>query len=211
MDRCTAVLVLLMAAHGVMHAQNVALYAEKFHGTFPEDFTGPARPGDGPVAGASDDVPLGRDPAAVYVVDQAAPGAADTNPGSEEQPFQTVQHAADVAKPGDTVYVMAGRYDERIRVTTGGTEGTPVAFVARPRRSAIVRGFDLEASYIRVEGFEITADQPATAVQLRGSYCEILDNYIHHMMVAVNGTVGTPERRWQYTRLLRGDAQPHRL
>ena len=64
--------------------------------------------------------------------------------------------------------------------------------MARPRRSATVGGFDLEASYIRVEGFEITADKPATAVQLRASHCEVLDNYIHDMMVAVNGTVGKP-------------------
>ena len=61
-----------------------------------------------------------------------------------------------------------------------------------PRRSAIVGGFDLEASYIRVEGFEITADKPAAAVQLGGSHCEVLDNYIHDMMVGVGGTVGKP-------------------
>ena len=54
--------------------------------------------------------------AATYVVDQAAPGAADTNPGTEEKPFKTVQHAADVVKPGDTVFVMAGKYDERVKV-----------------------------------------------------------------------------------------------
>jgi hypothetical protein len=55
-----------------------------------------------------------------------------------------------------------------------------------------VGGFDLEASYIRVEGFEITADPPATAVQLSASHCEVLDNYIHDMMVAVRGTAGRP-------------------
>ena len=138
--------------------------------------------------------------AATYVVDQAAPGAADINAGTEEKPFKTVQHAADTAQPGDTVYVMAGKYDERVKVgaknlspvQAGGTEGKPIAFVARPRRSAIVGGFDLEASYVRVEGFEITADKPATAVQLRASHCEIVDNYIHDMMTAVNGTVGKP-------------------
>ena len=128
--------------------------------------------------------------AAAYIVDQAAPGAADTNTGTEQMPFKTVQHAADVAGPGDIVYVMEGRYDERIKVKAGGTEGKPVAFVAMPRRSVIVGGFDLEASYIRVEGFEITADEPTTAVQLHGSHCEIIDNYIHDMMVGVNGTVG---------------------
>jgi hypothetical protein len=130
--------------------------------------------------------------AAVYVVDAAAPGAADANPGSEEKPFRTVQHAADAARPGDTVYVMAGRYNERVRVKTGGVEGRPVKFQAMPRRAAIVCGFDLEASHVRVEGFEITADKPATAIQLSASHCGILDNYIHRMKAAVNGTYGTP-------------------
>jgi hypothetical protein len=130
--------------------------------------------------------------AATYVVDQAVPGAADTNPGTEEQPFKTVQRAADASKPGDTIYVMAGKYDERVKVKAGGTEGKPVAFVARPRHSATVGGFDLEASYLRVEGFEITADPPATAIQLRARHCAILDNDIHDMMAGVAGTVGQP-------------------
>jgi len=156
-ERCTATVVLLVAAFGVV----------------------------GQIA-------LGQVWAATYVVDQATPGAADTNPGTQERPFQTVQHAADMAQPGDTIYVMAGVYDERVKVKTSGTEGKPITFVARPRHSATVRGFDLEGSYIRVEGFEIAADKPATAVQLRASHCEIVDNYIHNMMVAVNGTVGKP-------------------
>ncbi|MCL5278607.1 MAG: DUF1565 domain-containing protein, partial [Planctomycetes bacterium] len=134
--------------------------------------------------GMVDQVGHGRAQAAVYVVDQVAPGAADTNPGTEEKPFQTVQHAADVARPGDTVYVMAGKYDERVHVgakdlspvSTGGAEDKLIAFVAKPRRAATVRGFDLEASHIRVEGFEITADKPATAVQLRASHCEVVDS-----------------------------------
>jgi pectin methylesterase-like acyl-CoA thioesterase len=104
--------------------------------------------------------------AATYVVDQAAPGAADTNAGTEEKPFKTIQHAADVAKPGDTVWVMAGNYDERVRVKASGAEGQPITFRAMPRRSATVSGFDLQASYLRIEGFDITAARPAVAVQL---------------------------------------------
>jgi hypothetical protein len=119
--------------------------------------------------------------ASVYVVDQAAAGAADTNSGTEEGPFKTVQRAADVVQPGDTVYVMEGRYEERVKVKTSGAEGRPITFQAMPRRSALVNGFELPASYIRVVGFEITAAKPAVAVQLGGSYCEILDNGIHDM------------------------------
>jgi hypothetical protein len=77
-------------------------------------------------------------------------------------------------------------------VKASGTEGKPITFMAMPRRSATVGGFDLEGSYVRVEGFEITADPPATAVQLHASHCEILDNYIRDMMVAVSGTSGRP-------------------
>jgi hypothetical protein len=133
-----------------------------------------------------------RTPAANYVVDQAAPGAADTNTGTEEQPFRTIQHAADMARPGDTVFVMAGRYAERIKVATSGAEGRPITLRAMPRRSAVVGGFDLQASYIRVEGFEITGKNQDVAVQLGGSHCDVVDNYIHEMTMGVGGTVGKP-------------------
>ncbi|MGO8678313.1 MAG: DUF1565 domain-containing protein [Limisphaerales bacterium] len=130
--------------------------------------------------------------AATYMVDQAAPGAADTNPGTEDKPFKTVQRAADAAKPGDTICVMAGKYDERVKVKSGGAEGEPIAFVSMPRRAATVGGFDLDASFIRVEGFEITAPKPAPGVELRASHCEILDNYIHDMMEGVDGYGAKP-------------------
>ena len=79
---------------------------------------------------------------AAYVVDQAAVGAADTNPGTEEKPWKTIQHAADAAKPGDTVYVMAGKYEERVKVNTSGAEGNHITFRAMPRHArAGVRAF----------------------------------------------------------------------
>jgi hypothetical protein len=129
---------------------------------------------------------------AFYIVDQAAPGSADTNPGTEQLPFKTVQHAADLVRPGDNIFVMAGKYDERVHVRASGAQGQPITLSAIPRRSAVINGFDLKASHIRVVGFEITAEKPAVAVQLAASHCEVLDNYIHDMMVGVAGTVGQP-------------------
>ena len=76
---------------------------------------------------------LGQTRAAVLVVNPAAPGAADENPGSEQQPFKTVQRTAEVARAGDTVCVMAGRYNERVVVKTGGSEGRSIVFRAMPR------------------------------------------------------------------------------
>jgi hypothetical protein len=74
-----------------------------------------------------------------------------------------VQRAAAAAKPGETVYVMSGELAERVKSKTGGTKSQSLVFVARPRRSATVSGFDREAGCTRVEGFEITAEAPATA------------------------------------------------
>jgi hypothetical protein len=130
--------------------------------------------------------------AANYVVDQATPMASDTNPGTEEKPFKTIQRAVDALKPGDTLFVMEGHYPERVKITTSGAAGHPITFRSVPRWSAIIDGFDVDASDIRIEGFEITANKPNVAVQLGGSHCEIVDNSIHHMMVGVAGTVGKP-------------------
>lgn len=128
--------------------------------------------------------------AGTYIVDPAAPGAADSNPGSEQQPFSTVQRAADLAQAGDTVFVMAGKYAERVKIKTSGAPGLPIVFCAAPRRSAVVAGFDVHANYVTLRGFEITAEDPGVAVQLGGSHCDVLDNYIHHMRVGVGGTAG---------------------
>jgi hypothetical protein len=130
--------------------------------------------------------------AADYVVDNAAPGAADTNSGTEAAPWKTVQRAADVAKPGDTIYVMAGRYDGAVTVKTSGAAGQPITFRSMPVRAASVGGFDLQASYIHVIGFDVTADKPAVAFQISGSNNEITDNSIHDMADGVNGINGKP-------------------
>lgn len=136
--------------------------------------------------------PLEQGQAATYFVAQNASGAADTNPGTEEQPFRSIRRGADIAMPGDTVCVMAGNYAEDVQLRHDGAEGKAITLRAIPRRGAVVERFNLLGSYIRVEGFEITAAQPAVAVQLHGSHCEVVANYIHDMMVGVAGTVGKP-------------------
>ncbi len=44
-------------------------------------------------------------PGTVYHV---SPSGSDRNPGTKDQPFATIQRAADLAMPGDTVIVHAG-------------------------------------------------------------------------------------------------------
>src|ERR1700726_1552925 len=41
---------------------------------------------------------------------------ADTNPGTLAAPFRTIQHAANLAQPGDTVQIRGGIYRETVTV-----------------------------------------------------------------------------------------------
>src|SRR5688572_1043280 len=50
-------------------------------------------------------------------------GGDDGSPGSESAPFRTIQQAANVAQPGDTVLVRGGTYRETVRPARSGNSG----------------------------------------------------------------------------------------
>jgi len=58
--------------------------------------------------------------AATCYVAQGAPNASDENPGTQEEPWKTLTHAAETAATGDTVYVKAGTYRERLTLEGEG-------------------------------------------------------------------------------------------
>jgi hypothetical protein len=64
----------------------------------------------------------------LHYVNQKHASASDSNPGTESLPWLTIQHAADVAQPGDTVIIYPGSYD-RVTINRGGTAGNYVTFV----------------------------------------------------------------------------------
>ena len=80
---------------------------------------------------------------AEYFVDNAAPNADDANPGTREQPFRTINAAAQIAKAGDTVTVRAGVYRERVSPANNGTADAPVTFAAAPGETVEVKGSEL--------------------------------------------------------------------
>jgi hypothetical protein len=53
-----------------------------------------------------------------------APTGSDSNPGTIDQPFGTVQKGADTAAAGDTVYLRGGTY----AITTPKTSGASILF-----------------------------------------------------------------------------------
>jgi uncharacterized protein (TIGR03437 family) len=67
----------------------------------------------------------------------------DGNPGTLDQPFQTIQKAASVVVAGDSVHVRAGTYRETIAPARSGTQMAPITFQPYNGESVTISGADL--------------------------------------------------------------------
>ena len=75
-------------------------------------------------------VPLPAPPPAVVDKNRyVAPDGNDANDGTNGKPWHTIQHAAELAKPGDIIVVRAGTY-EPFHTMRGGTAAKPITFLA---------------------------------------------------------------------------------
>ncbi len=69
------------------------------------------------------------------------PGADDNNPGTQERPLKTINRAAQLAEPGDTVLVHAGLYREWVRPVRGGTgPERMITYQAAEGEKVVIRG-----------------------------------------------------------------------
>lgn len=133
-----------------------------------------------------------------------APNGSDNYSGTQSQPFRTIQKAADVVNPGDTVIVEDGTYTGSnfcagttaiVCLMRGGTATAKVTFKARSKwgakldgqNNSTANGFQFGAvNYIRIEGFEIYGvgnggSGGASGIELYngGQGSEIAANNIH--------------------------------
>ena len=130
----------------------------------------------------------------------------DAGPGTPSAPWRTIQHAANMVHPGDTVQVFGGVYNEIVTIpTSGNATAGYITFESVPGQTAILDGTGLNVaggqqigmfslagthSYIVIQNFEIRNFQSSTknAVPVgidfegAGSYIEILNNHIHNIV-----------------------------
>ena len=123
-----------------------------------------------------------------YYVDAVAGN--DTNSGTSAAPWQTIQHAADVLRPGDTAVVNDGVYTGPYNVVTIGRSGTPTAwlvFKSAHRWGAVIdgqsntstTGFEIDGAYIRVDGFEVRNTARYGIDAQRGHDVFVSQNHVH--------------------------------
>ena len=97
-----------------------------------------------------------------------SPDGSDSNPGTEEEPWETIQRAAESVGPGSTVYIKAGTYFERIDISVSGNETDgPITFTNYNEDLVIIDGSKSTAedqedlirisdqSFIKVNGLEL--------------------------------------------------------
>ena len=133
----------------------------------------------------------------------------DEDPGTEDQPFRTVRRGARTLRPGDTLYIRGGTYEESLEnVIPGGTSWQrPVRVVGYPGDDAVVlrpqRGTDrvlyfqgttiayisvenlvLDASRVTYDAVKITYGEPDDAAHhIRLRRCEIKNSPMQGILV----------------------------
>jgi hypothetical protein len=85
----------------------------------------------------------------------------DSNPGTMDSPWETVQYAMDMATPGSIVHIMGGTYNEKVYLNVSGTPGNLITFQNYNNEEVIIDGSGwndpaiceiYDQQYIRLKG-----------------------------------------------------------
>ncbi len=117
-----------------------------------------------------------------YVV---APGGNDGGAGSAQDPWRTLQRAANAVRAGDTVEVRVGTYTG-FDLRTSGTAANRIRFSAEAgvlidtRNARTPDGINLEAaSYVTLEGFTVVGMPRAGIRSVLNRGVEVRGNYLY--------------------------------
>ncbi len=137
-------------------------------------------------------------PAESYYVDQNHVSASNSNPGTYALPWLTLQHAAEMLQPGDSVLVRTGTYCAQVYTVRSGNPGEPIVFCAFPGEQPVIdgapvssgrTGLQISHSYIHVVGLDIRNWETAVWMEYGGfieiTECEVYQNVFG--IAAANG------------------------
>ncbi|HET6713745.1 MAG TPA: NPCBM/NEW2 domain-containing protein [Actinomycetota bacterium] len=135
----------------------------------------------------------------------------DAAPGTQDEPWATLQRAADTVPPGAVVYVREGTYAQRFDLHVSGVPGRTITFTPAPGEDVVLDGSTLQAPagqsamieidsqrYVSIEGFEITGYASSESghvpigIFVTGSadHVRLSRNFIHDMGTTFAGRNG---------------------
>jgi len=129
-----------------------------------------------------------------------SPSGSDSSPGTEAQPWQTIQKAEDTLVAGDTVYIRAGTYNERVVPQNSGSAGNYITYSAYPGETVIIDGTGItegndgvvvSQSYIKLEGLEVRNWNETGIWMENAGYIEISDCVVHDVSYGIGFSDGS--------------------
>src|SRR5690242_14452940 len=76
----------------------------------------------------------------------------DANRGTASAPWHTIQHAADLARPGDVITVHTGVYRERVNPPRGGeSDSRRIVYQAAPGEAVEIKGSEIVTNWVKVQ------------------------------------------------------------
>jgi parallel beta-helix repeat protein len=111
----------------------------------------------------------------------------DSHPGTTTQnPLRTIARATYLAKPGDTIKLLSGTYNERLNATKSGTADKYITYAAEAGHKVMIdmRGsaadnIKVSGSYINIKGFELV-NSSAMCGDITGSYINLSELNIRY-------------------------------
>jgi hypothetical protein len=116
----------------------------------------------------------------------------NNNPGTQpEQALRTIQAAINKAQAGDTIYLRAGTYAERIYIQKPGAAGTPILISAYQEEKPVIDGANInfsdnmglvvidQSQSVTLQGLEIRNSRGRGVVVLKSSQVSIIDCQVH--------------------------------
>jgi hypothetical protein len=139
--------------------------------------------------------------AATYYVDKNHASASDANPGTQDQPWLTINQAAQTMLPGDITYIRSGTYNEQVVTERSGTstEGYITFSAYTGEKPAIDgsgvttgnNGIIVQHSYIKLRGLEVLNWNDNGIWVVNAGYLEISDCEVHHVNCGIGFVDGT--------------------
>jgi len=81
-----------------------------------------------------------------------AVNGSDDSSGARKSPLRTIQHAAELAQPGDVITVHEGIYRERVNPPRGGTsDASRIVYQAAPGEHVEIKGSEIVKGWTRVQ------------------------------------------------------------
>jgi hypothetical protein len=114
----------------------------------------------------------------------------DANVGtSSSAPLRTIQRAANLAKPGYTIYVAPGKYAETITSTVNGTSTARIRFVSSTKHGAILvpktgayTMWTARGGYTDIDGFQLNGAGSTSVrigIYMNGGNSSVRNSWIH--------------------------------